>query len=124
MPSLHHLRTIGFLQNCDPDVRTDMETFFNNAVAEGGKAPWIHTDEGIHPGRLQNYTTQNKLLSVQVLTSVTKSPIVWHVPLDGETLYVCCAVLQKSKQLGPSALSLRQILMHCKTAALQSSFHT
>lgn len=42
----HTSASLTINENCDPDVRTDMETFFNNAVAEGGKAPWIHTDEG------------------------------------------------------------------------------
>lgn len=34
------------VQNADPDVRADMETFLNHVVPEGRGAPWIHTCEG------------------------------------------------------------------------------
>lgn len=33
-------------ENADPDVRKDMETFFNLTVPEGHSAPWVHRDEG------------------------------------------------------------------------------
>jgi len=34
------------MQNADPDVRRDMETFLNSVVPEGANAPFLHTDEG------------------------------------------------------------------------------
>jgi hypothetical protein len=37
---------IPSLQNYDPDVRTDLNTFLNHVVPEGPKAPWVHTMEG------------------------------------------------------------------------------
>ncbi|GMH39229.1 hypothetical protein BSKO_07127 [Bryopsis sp. KO-2023] len=42
----HTSASLTINENCDPDVRVDMETFLNRVVPEGSKAPWIHTDEG------------------------------------------------------------------------------
>lgn len=30
------------VQNADPDVRKDMETFLSTTVPEGPRAPWTH----------------------------------------------------------------------------------
>eukprot|EP00200_Dunaliella_tertiolecta_P011067 CAMPEP_0202381640 /NCGR_PEP_ID=MMETSP1127-20130417/37588_1 /ASSEMBLY_ACC=CAM_ASM_000462 /TAXON_ID=3047 /ORGANISM="Dunaliella tertiolecta, Strain CCMP1320" /LENGTH=142 /DNA_ID=CAMNT_0048980671 /DNA_START=1 /DNA_END=429 /DNA_ORIENTATION=+ len=42
----HSSASITVNENCDPDVRHDMETFLNKVVSEGRGAPWVHTAEG------------------------------------------------------------------------------
>ena len=42
----HTSASLTINENADPDVRKDMETFFNVVVPEGSKAQWVHTDEG------------------------------------------------------------------------------
>lgn len=42
----HTSASLTINENADPDVRVDMETFFNKVVPEGRGAPWVHTDEG------------------------------------------------------------------------------
>mmetsp|Transcript_14369 Transcript_14369/g.43398 ORF Transcript_14369/g.43398 Transcript_14369/m.43398 type:complete len:145 (+) Transcript_14369:5498-5932(+) len=42
----HTSASLTINENCDPDVRKDMETFLSSTVPEGPKAPWVHTDEG------------------------------------------------------------------------------
>ncbi|KAL8144355.1 hypothetical protein V2J09_017387 [Rumex salicifolius] len=42
----HTSASLTINENCDPDVRDDLETFLNKIVPEGHSAPWKHTDEG------------------------------------------------------------------------------
>ncbi len=44
----HTSASLTINENCDPDVRVDMETFLNLTVPEGrgSKVPWTHTAEG------------------------------------------------------------------------------
>ncbi|CAI5472523.1 unnamed protein product [Closterium sp. Yama58-4] len=46
-PSVQHTSaSLTINENCDRDVRHDMETYLSSHVPEGPKAPWRHTDEG------------------------------------------------------------------------------
>jgi secondary thiamine-phosphate synthase enzyme len=40
----HTSASLALNENADPDVRRDVESWFNHAVSED--APWTHTDEG------------------------------------------------------------------------------
>merc|ERR1711934_121719 len=44
----HTSASLSINENCDPDVRHDMETFLSQVVPEGygPKVPWTHTAEG------------------------------------------------------------------------------
>ncbi|CAG9463753.1 unnamed protein product [Pedinophyceae sp. YPF-701] len=42
----HTSASLTINENCDPDVRHDMETWMSKVVPEGSGAPWRHTDEG------------------------------------------------------------------------------
>ncbi|CAI6011069.1 unnamed protein product [Closterium sp. NIES-65] len=42
----HTSASLTINENCDRDVRHDMETYLSSHVPEGPKAPWRHTDEG------------------------------------------------------------------------------
>ncbi|GJP57860.1 hypothetical protein CLOP_g17634 [Closterium sp. NIES-67] len=42
----HTSASLTINENCDRDVRHDMETYLSTHVPEGPEAPWRHTDEG------------------------------------------------------------------------------
>ena len=44
----HTSASLTINENCDPDVRVDMETFLRRVVPEGhgSSVPWTHTAEG------------------------------------------------------------------------------
>ena len=71
----HTSASLSINENCDPDVRHDMETFLSQVVPEGHgpKVPWTHTDEGTDdmPGTSLDVSTSTITLNLPLTLSLS-----------------------------------------------------
>ena len=99
-PVQHTSASLTINENCDGDVRHDMETFLSSVVPEGHRAPWRHTDEG------DDDMPAHVKASMFGCSLTYAHEVVPHP--DSRSLLLCCCACRIADVVAESALPILQ----------------